>query len=195
MSGNIKQDDINIGKLEKLLLDEGIDEMKTSIGKKFFIPDTVLSHMSEIYDFCLLQRMTNEGKEVSCCTKLYGNIYTGREMKYSSVTKQRSSDTFVYAVKIGDDFVANQNCVNSLSDILFGNISKIFEHSWHGKKATHGFLWIFMMMSSLKMDFFSTSEQFISQRPLLLQDVSAPQVVGKESNRLYFVSASVSLKE
>ncbi|XP_052097487.1 uncharacterized protein LOC127732488 [Mytilus californianus] len=192
MSGKIKQDDINIGKLEKLLLDEVIDEMKTSIGKKFFIPDTVLSHMSEIYDFCLLQRMTNEGKEVSCCTKLYGN--TGREMKYSSVTKQRSSDTFVYAVKIGDDFVANQNCVNSLSDILFGNISKIFEHSWHGKSYT----WLLVdIYDDVKFEngFWSTSEQFISQRPLLLQDVSAPQVVGKESNRLYFVSASVSLKD
>ncbi|CAG2249807.1 unnamed protein product [Mytilus edulis] len=132
MSGKVKQDGIDIGKLERLLSEDEKDDSCSTKEKTFSIDDNILREMSNVYDFCLVARMSKEGKELASCTRSYGNTTygnTGRKINFSPFSNNRSSNSYVYTV--------DENSTDSLVDsIIFGSICKIFEHVWRGQTYT-----------------------------------------------------------
>ncbi|CAC5360001.1 unnamed protein product [Mytilus coruscus] len=188
MPGKVKQDDVDNGKLERLLLEDEKDESCSTNGKKFFIDDNILKEMANIYDFCLISRMEKESKELVSCTRSYGNTTdgnTGRKINFSSYSNNKSSNSYVYAV--------DQHSTDSFVDsMIFGSICKIFEHVWRGQTYT----WVLLdTFDDIRYEdgFWSVLERKTSQIAVMLKDVSAPQIVGRENDRLYYVSTSIYL--
>ncbi|XP_052078946.1 uncharacterized protein LOC127717236 [Mytilus californianus] len=186
MSGKVKQDDIDIGKLERLLLEDEKDDSCSTNEKKFSIDDNILREMANIYDFCLISRMRKEGKELASCTRSYGNTTygnTGRKIKFSPYSNNKSSNSYVYAV--------DQHSTDSFLDsMIFGSICKIFEHVWRGQTYTWVLLDIFDDVR-YEDGFWSVLESKTSQKAVMLKDVSAPQIVGRDNDRLHYVSTCI----
>ncbi|VDI64678.1 Hypothetical predicted protein [Mytilus galloprovincialis] len=186
MSGKVKQDGIDIGKLERLLLEDEKDDSCSTNEKTFSIDDNILREMSNVYDFCLVARMSKEGKELASCTRSYGNTTygnTGRKINFSPFSNNRSSNSYVYTV--------DENSTDSLVDsIIFGSICKIFEHVWKGQTYTWVLLDIFDDVR-YEDGFWSVLEHKTSQKPVMLKDVSAPQIVGRENDRLHYVRTCI----
>lgn len=190
MSGIVDVDDMNLGKLERFLFEEK-DKGTNKKTKEIEIPNNIIEEMSDVYDFALVSRMQTSGTEYATYFKKYGN--TNRSLKYSTSTTMKSTNNYVYIVKNNDDLEMTDISVQSTQDIVFGSVSKIFDHSWRGKLYT----WVILdVFEDVRYDsgFWSVNEQCLIQKPFLLESVSAPQVVGRENQRLYFVSTDVKLK-
>lgn len=194
MSGKVDNDDVDLGKLKRLVIDkEQPKENQKKTGKKVVLSDKILQEMSNIYDFCLFSRMKKEGEEIDNVTRSYG--HTNRLIRFSDSSSGKTVNCYVYTIKVNEtcQYTASALSVNSSESVVFGKISKIFKHEWREQVITWVLLDVFESVLN-ENGFWSVKERVSSQKVVMLKDISEPQVVGRENGRLYYVSTNIVCK-
>lgn len=176
LSDAVDMNDVALGKFRNKFCPEG--KQRSNGSKKVMeIQEHVLAEMSESYPYALTSRMNKEGMEYSSYVKTEGK--TDRVICLHAGKQSKSSYVFI-----------RKNEVSRESDMIFGRIKQIFDHSWRENNYT----WVLLEVFSdvLYTDgFWNVSERVCATKPFLIDDVSVPQVVARENERLVFVSTDV----
>ncbi|VDI69941.1 Hypothetical predicted protein [Mytilus galloprovincialis] len=181
MSDIVDTDDLTLGKFEDIC---NLNEPKKETMKKTqtLLEEKVLDDMSEVYDFALTSRMNKQGLALKSVEKKVNG-------KTSRVSSNKQSPSHVYFVRNLKD---QHPCVREEDDMVFGRVKSIFEHDWRGKMYTWVLLDLFSDVAYTD-GFWNVSERVSCCKPFLLDDISEPQVIGRDNDRLFFIGVDVKL--
>ncbi|CAC5410062.1 unnamed protein product [Mytilus coruscus] len=181
MSDIVDTDDLTLGKFEDIC---NLNESKKETTKKTpkLLEEKVLDDMSEVYDFALTSRMNKQGLALKSVEKKVNG-------KTSRISSNKQSPSHVYLVR---NFKDHHPCVREEDDMVFGRVKLIFEHDWRGKMYTWVLLDLFSDVAYTD-GFWNVSERVSCCKPFLLDDISEPQVIGKDNDRLFFIGVDVKL--
>ncbi|CAC5397492.1 unnamed protein product [Mytilus coruscus] len=193
MSDIVDTDDLTLGKFEDItyisiliLLIEvnNLNEPKKETTKKTpkLLEEKVLDDMSEVYDFALTSRMNKKGLALKSVEKKVNG-------KTIQVSSNKQSPSHVYLVRNLND---HHPCVREEDDMVFGRVKSIFEQDWRGKMYTWVLLDLFSDVAYTD-GFWNVSERVSCCKPFLLDDISEPQVIGRDNDRLVFIGVYVKL--
>ena len=191
MSGEVDVSKIDIGKLENVLFDCEKETKTNHHQTMFHLSQGILEEMSDLYEFCLVWRMNPQAYEIKSFTREDGMIKRPVKFSASTLSTNKSVNSYVYTVRTKDQY-SHTIDVHSVEDVVFGSISKIYQHKWKDQLYTWVLLDVFEDVKCTD-GFWSVKRDISCQKPFLIRDVSVPQVVAWENDRLVFVSTDVQM--